>query len=313
MSISTPDDEVACTGTSGAIHEAICGLVAEGVVFTLAAGNNGRLKNAFPEVIAVSALADFDGEGGGAGASTCRSDDDDTLADFSNFGPEVDIAAPGVCNLSTWKGGGYETISGTSMAAPHVAGAVALHLHQKGIAPATDGPGVDAIEAAIIGAAHPEGITDTNPCSYDNEKSSTEPLLFVNDSTAFDGNDVCDVAACVPIPEICDDGIDNDCDDLVDCADDDCDPDFDMDGFLVGPCGPDCDDKNSAVNPDAPEVCDDGIDNDCDEMVDCFDTDCDGDSACPSCDLTPDGEPCDIDAQCCSNKCRGRPTAKTCK
>ena len=61
MSISTSDDEKDCTGSSGAVHEAICGLVNSGVVFALSAGNSNREKDAFPEVLAVSAIADFDG------------------------------------------------------------------------------------------------------------------------------------------------------------------------------------------------------------------------------------------------------------
>jgi subtilisin len=50
---------------------------------------------------------------------------DDTFASFSNFGSVVDIAAPSVDILSTYNGTSYGLDSGTSMAAPHVAGAVA--------------------------------------------------------------------------------------------------------------------------------------------------------------------------------------------
>jgi len=46
----------------------------------------------------------------------------DTWAYFSNHGSVVDYAEPGVSIYSTWKGGGYNTISGTSMATPHLAG-----------------------------------------------------------------------------------------------------------------------------------------------------------------------------------------------
>lgn len=121
------------SGYSQAEYDAIQGAVNKGVAFAVAAGNSDDdARNyspaAFANVLTVSALADFNGLPGGGAAATCRSDQDDTLADFSNWGPAVDIAAPGVCILSSFplEQGAYGTISGTSMASPYAAGALAL-------------------------------------------------------------------------------------------------------------------------------------------------------------------------------------------
>jgi subtilisin len=129
-------DQHSCAGhNTTPLHKAICRVVRAGVPVVAAAGNQGgkagsRVPATYPEVITVSAFTDVDGTPGGEGESSCTSDNDDTFASFSNDGPDVDMAAPGVCIRSTWFKDNYRTLDGTSMAAAHVTGAVALYIAQ---------------------------------------------------------------------------------------------------------------------------------------------------------------------------------------
>jgi subtilisin len=113
---------------------AICKIVAARVTIVAAAGNGAMdasttLPGAYPETIAVSALADHDGKPGGRAQDfSCWPEQifDDGLASFSNFGQVIDFAAPGICQISTFPGNRYVMGDGTSFSTPMVAGAAAL-------------------------------------------------------------------------------------------------------------------------------------------------------------------------------------------
>ncbi|CAN5565265.1 hypothetical protein BH23CHL6_BH23CHL6_04270 [soil metagenome] len=128
------DDGNCGLSNSDPLHRAICRVERAGVTIVAAAGNAAEdtaayVPAAYDEVIAVSAMADYDGKPGGLGVKPLAScaGADDAFASFSNFGRDVDLIAPGVCVLSTLPWDGYGRMSGTSMAAPHAAGGAALY------------------------------------------------------------------------------------------------------------------------------------------------------------------------------------------
>jgi subtilisin family serine protease len=127
-------------GFSQAINDAVKAGTGAGIVFVVSAGNSSWDTRDYspasePTALTVSALDDNDGLPGGLGGITEESDFDDSLAWFSNYGEVVDVCAPGVAIYSTYlmSKGGYTSMSGTSMAAPHAAGAATLYIARRGL------------------------------------------------------------------------------------------------------------------------------------------------------------------------------------
>ncbi|MBC6447951.1 S8 family peptidase [Actinokineospora xionganensis] len=135
-------------GADEALDKAVRAAIESGVTFAVAAGNSsddaGNSSPArVPEALTIAA-----------------SDNADKQAEFSSFGKVVDLYAPGVDITSAWIGGETKTISGTSMATPHVAGAVALYLAAN--PDATPSAVAEAITAAAtkdkIGGISPDTV-----------------------------------------------------------------------------------------------------------------------------------------------------------
>jgi len=111
-------------GVSQALDDAVRRSVDSGVLYVVAAGNNGA--------DACNSSPSRAGAGTNNGIVTvAATDSSNKEASWSNYGPCVDLWAPGVNIVSTSNTGGTATMSGTSMAAPHVAGTGALYLSRN--------------------------------------------------------------------------------------------------------------------------------------------------------------------------------------
>ncbi|MDT3434451.1 S8 family serine peptidase [Haloarcula sp. 1CSR25-25] len=173
----------------------------KGVLLVAAAGNDGNdveetAPATYSTVMAVTAT-----------------DETDSLASFSNYGSDVELAAPGVDIVSTYPGGGYETFSGTSMACPHVSGASGQLMadgdshtdarkrltdtaEDLGLSSSEQGSGLLDVEAAVGGS------TDTAPSVSWVAPSSGETVsgtvtVQLDASDSEDGEDALDVTYTV--------------------------------------------------------------------------------------------------------------------
>ncbi len=133
LSLGSPNDSIT-------LKEAVDYAWSKGVVVVAAAGNDGSSQPTYPAYYS-NAIA------------VAATDSDESKASFSNYGSWVDVAAPGVNIYSTYTDNSYASLSGTSMATPHVAGLAGLLDAQ--------GRSASQIRAAIENTADPISGTGT--------------------------------------------------------------------------------------------------------------------------------------------------------
>lgn len=131
-------------GASTALDNAVNSAVSQGITMVVAAGNDNSNACSYSPARAANAIT--------VGSTTSS----DSRSSFSNYGSCLDIYAPGSSITSTWStsNSATNTISGTSMASPHVAGVAALYLDEFPNATPSQ------VEAAIANAAIPNKVTD---------------------------------------------------------------------------------------------------------------------------------------------------------
>jgi subtilisin family serine protease len=146
-------------GKSQAVNDTVTSSINAGVAWAVAAGNEGQdacnvSPASTPGALTVAASNNSDGRSIFSSGS-------------SNYGSCVDLFGPGSSILSTTNGGGTGTMSGTSMATPHVAGALALRLT------ASPSESVSASNSKILDTSTPNKISDP--------RGTPNKLLYVND------------------------------------------------------------------------------------------------------------------------------------
>ncbi len=180
---------------SQALHQAIIRAAKQGILFVAAAGNGGEdgvgddndvtphYPSNYSTLVAAGSESAASYE---AIISVASLTSTGARSSFSNYGAtSVDLGAPGSGIYSTWPGGGYQSISGTSMATPHVTGAVALY---RAAHPDASPAAIrDAILASAIPTASLSGITATGRRLNAGEFGSSL-TLSINDTRRLEGN-----------------------------------------------------------------------------------------------------------------------------